>query len=116
MEQSNGINFQKLGQALAQAGLTDKPISQYTKEEIQYLVQTCIDALEPHKVSEFAKPYIKDDGTLVIPLDSDPIYHWWKPCGQSIYATLRELGASETIFNRYLAQPKLHEIEDEVPF
>jgi len=25
------------------------------------------------------KPYLTQSGNLVIPFDSDPRYHWWKP-------------------------------------
>ena len=32
-------------------------------------------------------PYLTPGGTLVIPFDSDPKYHWWKPGGQSVKQT-----------------------------
>ena len=34
-------------------------------------------------------PYLTSGGTLVIPFDSDPKYHWWKT-GQSVAQTLAE--------------------------
>ena len=37
------------------------------------------------------KPYLKADGTLVIPMTSDPKYHYWKKGGQSVYKTREEL-------------------------
>lgn len=36
------------------------------------------------------KPYLAADGTLVIPFDSDPKYHWWKG-GQSVALTRAEV-------------------------
>jgi hypothetical protein len=36
------------------------------------------------------KPYFTSDGTLRIPFDSDPKYHWWKG-GQSVNKTIAEL-------------------------
>lgn len=35
-------------------------------------------------------PYLAADGTLVIPFDSDPKYHWWKN-GQSVHQTKEEV-------------------------
>ena len=37
------------------------------------------------------RPYLKADGTLVIPMLSDPKYHYWKKGAQSVYKTLEEL-------------------------
>ena len=93
------IDFKKLGEALASAGLTGKPVNKYTKEEVQTLVQVCIDSLVPDP-AKFEEPYIDDGGILHIPASSDPKYHWWSK-GQSIWATLRELGANEETYQRY---------------
>lgn len=45
-------------------------------------------------------PYVDHNGTLIIPFNSPPEYHWWNR-GQSIKDTLRELGASDEILKRY---------------
>lgn len=37
------------------------------------------------------KPYLKADGTLVIPTNSDPKYHYWKKGGQKVEKTVKEL-------------------------
>lgn len=51
-------------------------------------------ALRQHKAEIIARlrprPYFTRDGTLVIPFNSDPKYHWWKG-GQSVAATRAEL-------------------------
>jgi len=46
------------------------------------------------------EPYIDNNGTLFIPVDADPKYHWWKN-GQSIKDTLTELNASDEIKKQY---------------
>jgi hypothetical protein len=46
-------------------------------------------------------PYIDATGTLVIPFDSDPKYYWWAG-GQTVAATLTELGASPDVRIRYV--------------
>lgn len=97
-----GIDFQTLGERLAAAGLTGRPVDQYSKEEVEVLVQACIDALQPEKIPTFNPPSIDENGTLHIPFDSDPLFHYWRPGGQSIFATLRQLGASEDVFKRYV--------------
>jgi len=104
------IDFQHLGQQLASAGLTGKPVNEYSKAEVEILVQACLDSLRPDQVPKFRPPWIDDGGVLHIPPDSDPKFHHWKRCGQSLYATLRELGASEEVFQRYVAEP------DDCPF
>ncbi len=50
--------------------------------------------------TDWPQPYIDKNGTLVIPLNSEPKYHWWNG-GQSIRGTLRELGASDDILKKY---------------
>jgi hypothetical protein len=40
-----------------------------------------------------SEPHLTPGGTLVIPFDSDPKYHWWKPGGQSVKQTLAEVHA-----------------------
>lgn len=104
------IDFQHLGQQLTEAGLTGKPVNEYSKEEVERLVQACIDALRPEQAPEFKNPWIDEQGILHVPPDSDPRYHWWAKCGQSLYATLRELGASEEVFRSYVKAP------DDCPF
>jgi hypothetical protein len=45
-------------------------------------------------------PYLMPGGTLVIPFDSDPDYHWWKG-GQSVKHTraevLARMGAARAV-------------------
>jgi hypothetical protein len=45
---------------------------------------------EPVRAEEPRIPYFTADGTLRIPFDCDPKYHWWKG-GQSVKKTIAEL-------------------------
>ena len=97
------LDFKKLGAALAEAGLTDKPVSAYSKEEVEALAQAVIASLAPPKEGPFLAPYINDDLDLIIPFEADPKYQWWRPCGQSMAVTLREMKVSDEIWDHYLA-------------
>jgi len=94
-----GINYAILGERLQH--LTEKALNDYTKEEITILVQAVIDSIIPPKSGTFVHPYMEGN-ILIIPHDSDPRFHWWRPCGQSIYETLRELKVSEDIWQNYI--------------
>lgn len=45
----------------------------------------------PPSNEQLPKPYLKADGTLVIPVNSDPKYHYWKKGGQKVEKTINEL-------------------------
>ena len=45
-------------------------------------------------------PYLDRNGTLIIPFDSPPKYHWWNR-GSSVLSTLKSLKADEQILKRY---------------
>jgi hypothetical protein len=45
---------------------------------------------------EQVKPYVTDYGSLIIPWNSDPKYHYWNK-GQGICDTLKELGRCDLI-------------------
>lgn len=47
------------------------------------------------------KPYLREDGTVCIPFDCDPQYHYWREGGQSLYATMAEFGASVEAFKTH---------------
>ena len=45
---------------------------------------------EQNPTEQCKRPYFTADGTLRIPFDCDPKYHWWKG-GQSMKKTIAEL-------------------------
>jgi hypothetical protein len=51
-----------------------------------------VEAASPDPVPPMPKPYLTAGGTLVIPFESDPKYHWWKG-GQSVKQTRAEVEA-----------------------
>ena len=95
------IDFKYLGEKLTAAGLSEKAVDQYSKEEVEALCMACANALIPEKGAKFTPPSIKD-GELVIPFDADPRFHWWRPCGQSVFETLRELKAPDDVWRKYI--------------
>lgn len=97
------VDYNKLGELLAKNNLTGKPVNEYTRIEVLILVRACVNCLIPDKGAVFTPPSIVD-GELIIPFDSDPRFHWWRPCGQSIFETLRELKASDEVWSKYIDQ------------
>ena len=56
-------------------------------------MSAALDKSQTPPPNELPKPYLKADGTLVIPSNSDPKYHWWKKGGQKVNKTVAELSA-----------------------
>ena len=105
------VDFRELGERLTKAGMTGKPVDQYSKKEVETLVAACIDALIPTQHTEtVVPPYIDANGRLVVPLNSDPRFWWWKGGGQSLLETLREIKAPESVVRKYV------KIEEGTPF
>lgn len=94
------IDFRKLGQTLSDAGLTGRAVNDYSKEEVATAAMAFLLSVYPDRGAVFQKPFIEND-SLIIPFDSDPIYWWWRPCGQSVFETLRELKATEEVWKKY---------------
>jgi hypothetical protein len=89
------INLKKVGQFFTDKKLWDKPFNAWSKEEMIELAEvffsSCGDSVPR---DGWKKPSIKD-GKLFIPFDVHPKYRWWDPRGQSITATLIEIGATK---------------------
>ena len=99
------IDFATLGKELTAAGLVGKPVDQYNKEEVEKLCMACSCVIQPETGAKFTEPFITPAGELVIPADSDPRFHYWKKCGQSVFDTLRELKASDEVWKKYTDDP-----------
>ena len=95
---------------VSKAGLMDKSFATMNREEVESIIGFAFSADAMPSVSTSFEPPSIIDGNLIIPFNSDPKYHYWKRCGQSIFATLREIGASEEVFQRYMHGT------DDVPF
>jgi len=95
---------------ISQAGLMNKAFSAMSREDVENVISASYSAgAKPSVPTHFDPPRI-EDGILRIPFNADPKYHHWKSCGQSVFETLRELGASDEVFQRYVEGP------DDVPF
>lgn len=81
---------------LSEGRLSVRPADLITDELRQHIRQCKSEVLEL-----LNRPHINERGELIIPFSSDPRYHWWAG-GQSIRATLLELGAPPEVFARYV--------------
>jgi len=91
--QEYGVNVELVGTKLK---LTPKHL----------VTREVIELVKKHKaeiVSTLRQPYIDGTGILVIPSECDEKYRWWAG-GQSIQATLAELGAPPEIITKYVSQ------------
>ena len=51
-------------------------------------------------MSDKQLPYIDSSGSIVIPFNSDPQYHFWKG-GQDLSATLQEMKVTEELWKKH---------------
>lgn len=67
------------------------------------------ETLKQHKceiislLSSQPKPYIKNGSELIIPSECHPKYRWWDN-GQSIFQTLLELDAPDTLIEQHVGE------------
>ena len=90
----------------------DEDIKESLKSSDQEVLQVLYKQSPKLVIPEFAKPYIKKDGELVIPSNCHPKYkYWlrkntseWEPIrkSQSLRETLFELGATEEVMKKYV--------------
>ena len=57
-----------------------------------------------------SKPYLDERGTLIIPTDSDPKYHYWKG-GQSVVTTLKEINAPLEVLRRFVNDAEFEKLK-----
>lgn len=78
------------------------PTSKLTTEDVARIKQTKPAMLA---VLNAPKPMPSlRDGLLHIGFDCDPLFHWWKPEGQSLAQTLADLDAPADVVRRYLGK------------
>jgi hypothetical protein len=77
--------------------LAVKPADRITDELRQHIRQCKAEV-----VALLTRPHLNGRDELLIPFNSDPKYHWWKPGGQSIAQTLTELNAPAEVWRRYI--------------
>ena len=101
------IDLKKVGKFFEEKKVWSKPFNQWSADEMEALAQVFFSSPGPNVPRDGWKlPFVKEfkggegvDGervntrSLVIPTDSHPKFHWWKPGGQSIIKTLIEIGA-----------------------
>lgn len=55
-------------------------------------------------------PYLDERGTLIIPTDSDPKFHYWKG-GQSVVTTLKEINAPLEVLRRFVNDTEFEKLK-----
>ena len=63
------------------------------------LEKVAVPSVQP----EALMPYIKNESELIIPGNCPEKYKWWKD-GQSVFETLLELDAPDTLFEKYVTE------------
>lgn len=70
--------------------------------------EVAVDAAE-----DGVRPYIDDDGRLVVPAACAEEYRWWAKGGRSIGDILTELKVSRTVWERYSPESYPEELQKE---
>jgi len=60
------INYEELGRKLWDAGLTNKPVNEYSQQEVDILVRACVEAVAPNLFDATKLPHLNKDGHLVM--------------------------------------------------
>lgn len=64
------------------------------------------------EAAQGARPYLDENGDLVVPSDCPPEYRWWAG-GRSMGEILVELGVTRTVWERYSAEEYPEELRKE---
>lgn len=78
-------------------------LAEVYRDELVEAVSTCQPRVSSSNENS-SIPRISERGDLVIPMCAPARYRWWDG-GQSIDETLRELGVSRAVWERYTDQP-----------
>ena len=98
------INLPELAERLQKDGLIAKSFTDCTRSEILQIVEAVFSSVGEDVPPDGWQPPRLDGGTLVIPHDSHPDYHWWKSGGKSVYEILVELDAPFEVARKYVAK------------
>ena len=60
------------------------------------------------------RPFLTEDGVLIIPADCADEYRWWVEGGRSVAEILKELNACRSVWSRYSSDPYPDELQKEV--
>lgn len=95
--------------ALLKAEENPTPPTTDTRQNRQKPLVSVLSGASPRSTGEIeqasgllSRPYLNDQGELIIPFGCDPHYCYWKPGGQSIAKTLAELDAPPEVWRRYV--------------
>lgn len=95
----SAFDLKALAAWLTDNGLMGKPFCEFDRREVEALCDQVCQVSDP--AAGYSPPYLKEGGELVIPVTAPGKYRYWLPGGQSLKATLEEIGAPEEIIRRY---------------
>lgn len=105
------IDLKKVGDWFTKNNLWATPFNQFSEKQMKELVTVVLSSPGMAVPSGgWVKPFLNQAGELIIPPEAHPKYRYWLPDGQSIFETLKEIGAPESVIARYVA------IEEGAPF
>jgi len=93
---NNTFDLVGLAAWLNKNSLMEKPFSRFSTTEIENLCE----AIHLHTIPvEYRVPYLKNR-VLIMPTPTHPRFEYWKD-GQTLFETLKEMGADPEIVKRY---------------
>lgn len=102
------IDFKEISSFFTNNQLWDKPFKQFDKITISKFCETVFKSVD--KKEGWEAPCIKNNN-IVIPFNSPKKYRWWDG-GQSLFDTLKEMGAPEEILEKYNHKKKWGIVHD----
>jgi hypothetical protein len=98
------VDLKKVGDFFTQKNLWALPFNAWTEDQMKTLVTVVLSSPSSRvPLSGWVKPFITEAGELIIPAEAHPKYRWWLPDSQSIFETLKEIGAPQSVIDRYVA-------------
>lgn len=91
------FDLPKIAQWMMDQGLMERAFLDFTRAEV---IAICEKIHEETIIYDYTPPYIKD-GSLFISENAHPIYRYWTPGGQALEITLRGMGVSEEMIEKY---------------
>jgi hypothetical protein len=93
------FDLKALGAWLAEAGLMNKAPADMAKLDIIRLCELVHEST--HQADGWGPPYFNNAKELIIPFNAPAKYRYWSHGGQPLKQTLKEIGASPEIIERY---------------
>lgn len=97
------VDKRKIGEWFTKNNLWGTAFNQFSEKQIDDLIIVILSS-PGYQVPPggWVKPFINQAGELIIPPEAHPKYRYWLADSQSIFETLKEIGAPEEVVRRYV--------------